>query len=432
MSELTPKGVRDFLPQEKILRDKIIETLKYAFEIYGYNPVETPALERYDLLASKYSGGEEILKETFSLVDRGKRKLGLRYDLTVPFARIIAMNPNLKMPFKRYQIDRVWRDGPLKLGRYREFWQADCDVVGSKNLLAEAELLSLAFFVFKNFNMSIDIQVNNRKLLNEVLKFCGVGEELYDSVLLSLDKLQKIGLEGVKKELIDKNINERVIKKLIDIVNVTGENQQIISYIKEKIGKTEGISELEEIMRLCEIFKVKIRIVPTLARGLSYYTGTIFEIYLKDSPITSSVAAGGRFDKMIGMFVGKEEDYPAVGISFGVDVITDAIKLSKNIIPRKSVVDVYVVPIGNVLEDAIPIAQLLRAEGIRTDIDLNSRGVTKNLNFANSYGIKYVIFIGENEIKNKLIKIRDMERGEEKLMEVKDVIKFLRQNNVKF
>ena len=426
MAELTPKGVRDFLPEEKILRDKIVETLKRAFELYGYNPLETPALERYEILASKYGGGAEILKETFSLTDQGKRKLGLRYDLTVPFARVIAMNPNLKMPFKRYQIDRVWRDGPIKLGRYREFWQADADVVGAKNVIAEAELLSLADFVFKKLGLDVEIRVNNRKLLNDILDFCSIKKESSDTAILSLDKLEKIGEEGVRKELEEKGIDEITIKKLMKTISVKGDNEKILADLEILIGKTEGISELRELIKLSVNFNAKIKIVPTLARGLSYYTGTVFEVYLTKIPISSSVAAGGRFDKMIGLFLGKEEEYPAVGISFGVDVIADAIKLSKKIEPKKSVVDVYVVPIGEVMEKAISLLQALRSEGIKADIDLMNRGVTKNLNFANSYGIKYVIFVGQKEIESKMLKLRDMEKGDERLLKFEEIVKKLK------
>ncbi|MBW3022885.1 histidine--tRNA ligase [Candidatus Woesearchaeota archaeon] len=425
MTELTPKGVRDFLPEEKILRNKIVDTLKYAFELYGYNPLETPALERYEILASKYGGGEEILKETFSLTDQGKRKLGLRYDLTVPFARLIAMNPNLKMPFKRYQIDRVWRDGPIKLGRYREFWQADCDVVGTKSMLAEAELLSMADLIFKKFGLYVEIQVNNRKLLNEIMNFCGVKDKDFDSIILSLDKLEKIGEAGVKKELLEKNIEEVMAEKIIKTISLKGDNEKILYYFENLLGRTEGVSELRELVKFCDTLKANVKIVPTLARGLSYYTGTVFEIFLTQIPITSSIAAGGRFDKMIGLFLGKEEECPAVGISFGIDVISEALKLAKKTPGKKSVVDAYVVPIGDVLEKAISVVQELRKSGINADIDLMNRGVTKNLSFANSYGIRYVIFLGQNEIDSKKLKLRDMEKGEERLLKFEEIIKVL-------
>lgn len=425
MTEITPKGVRDFLPEDKIVRDRIIESIKSAFELYGFNPLETPALERIDVLLSKYAGGEEIVKEIFKLKDQGGRELGLRYDLTVPLARVIAMNPNLKMPFKRYQIDRVWRDGPIKLGRYREFWQADADIVGAKSVLAEAELLALGKTVFEKLNLDVKIEVNNRKLLNSIIESCGVEKEKTNSVILSLDKIEKIGQNEVAKELESKGIGKKTIEKIMNLISVSGENEKIIEELEKKVGKCEGIGELKELLKAAKSFGVEIKITPTLARGLSYYTGTIYEFYLKKSEIKSSVAAGGRYDKMIGLIAGKNEEIPAVGISFGIDVISDAIKLSGKLKPRKSVVDVYVVPIGDVLERAVSLLQALRKSGIKADIDLIGRGVTKNLNFANSYGIRFVIFLGQNEIEQGKLKLRDMEKGEEKLLTIEQVISML-------
>jgi len=426
MTELTPKGVRDFLPEEKIVRDKIIDILKKSFELYGYNPLETPALERIEILASKYAGGEEILKEIFKLKDQGGRDLGLRYDLTVPFARVIAMNPNLKMPFKRYQIDRVWRDGPIKLGRYREFYQADVDVVGIKSVGIEAEILALTKFVFDKLNFDVVIEVNNRKLLNKLIEFSGVKNDRADDVILSLDKLKKMGEGEVVKELQAKGIDRKTIDKLMKLISISGENGEILNELEKNLGKCEGIDELKELLKLAKEFGVEIEITPTLARGLSYYTGTVYEVYLKKSQIKSSIAAGGRFDKMVGLLLERNEEFPAVGISFGIDVIADAIKLEGKIKSRKSVVDVYVVPIGDVMPKAISLLQALRREGIKADMDLMGKGVTKNLSFANSYGIRYAIFLGENELKEKKVKLRDMEKGEEKLLSVDEVVKILK------
>jgi len=420
MTEMTPKGVRDFLPEEKIIINRIISAIKTSFELYGFNPLETPALERIDVLVSKYAGGEEITKEIFKLKDQGGRELGLRYDLTVPLARVIAMNPNLKMPFKRYQIDRVWRDGPIKLGRYREFWQADVDTVGAKSMIAEAEILSLTKVAFERLKLNVIIEANNRKLLNKIIEFSGANAEKTDEIILSLDKIEKIGQKEVAKELESKKIDKKVIDKIMKIVSVKS-----LDEIEKLTGKCEGIDELRELLKLTKSFGVEIKINPTLARGLSYYTGTVYEVYLKDSEIKSSVAAGGRYDKMIGLLSEKNEEIPAVGISFGIDVIADAIKLT-GAKSRKSIVDVYVVPIGDVMEKAISLVQALRKEGVNADMDLLGRGVTKNLNFANSYGIRFVIFLGQKEIEQKKVKLRDMEKGEEKLVSVEQVVGMFR------
>ena len=418
MTEMTPKGVRDFLPKDKIVRDRLINVLKMAFEVYGYNPVETPALERMEILASKFAGGEEIMKEIFKLKDQGGRELGLRYDLTVPFARLIAMNPELKMPFKRYQIDRVWRDGPIKLGRYREFMQADADIVGTKSLLAEAELLSIAKTVFSKLNLDIVIEVNNRKLLNKIIEVSGVKDS--EAVILSLDKLEKIGKQGVEKELTEKGLNKNEIEKIMNFVAADN-----LEELENKVGKCEGIDELKELMDLTKKFGVEIKINPTLARGLSYYTGMVYEGFLKKSKIKSSIFSGGRFDNMIGKLSGKE-DMPAVGISFGIDVISDAIKLEEKNETRKSVVQTYIVPIGDVLDDAIEVLQKLRMSGVKADIDLMNRGISKNLSYANSYKIPFVVFLGQNEVDVKKVKLRDMEKGEEKLLSVDDVVSLVK------
>src|SRR3989344_947353 len=264
MMEL-PKGTRDFMPEDKILRDDIVKTLKKNFELFGYNPLETPALEMYETLASKYAGGGEILKETYSLKDNADRKLGLRYDLTVPFARVIAMNPQLKMPFKRYQIDKVWRDGPIKLGRYREFWQCDCDVVGSSSMIADAEIIALASKIFKDLGLDVQIKYNNRKLLNSILDVCQIEKEVQDSVILSLDKMEKIGFNGVEKELVEKNVEKEQIKNLKQFFGKADD----LESLEPKLKENQGLKELKELKEYLKSFGVKNAFFEmSLARGL--------------------------------------------------------------------------------------------------------------------------------------------------------------------
>ncbi|HLC56522.1 MAG TPA: histidine--tRNA ligase [Candidatus Nanoarchaeia archaeon] len=407
------KGTRDFLPKEKIVRDSITKQIKEVFELYGYSPLETPALESYEVLSAKYAGGSEILKETFKLKDQGKRDLALRYDLTVPFARVIGMNPNIKMPFKRYQIDKVWRDGPIKLGRYREFWQCDVDVVGCKEMIADAELLKLSKEIFKKLELDIIIKVNNRKLMNGILDYCKVKEK--DDVILIIDKLDKIGNEEVRKEL--KKLKVKEIDKLMDILLLENGMLNELSKIDEA---KEGLKEINELLEYCKAFDVDVKLDLSLARGLSYYTGTVFEVYLVNNKIKSSVAAGGRYDNMIGNFIGNGS-YPAVGISFGLDVINDALALEG----RNSIVKIYVIPIGKSLE-AVKILNYLRENEIKTDIDVNKRGISKNLDYANSYKIPYVLFVGERELKEGKFKLRNMENGFEEMMTKEDVVKRLK------
>ena len=223
-----PKGTRDLKPEEAIVRNEIISALKSVFELYGYNPLETPAFERYDILSSKYAGGAEILKETFKFKDQGKRELGLRYDLTVPLARYVGMNPNIKMPFKRYQIGEVFRDGPVEKARYRQFTQCDIDVIGIKSMTADAEIIALTSRAFKKLGFDSIIKINNRKLLNELLENVGVQEDKLETVILTIDKLDKFGLDVVKKELTITKVNDKTISSIVKIINIECSNKKQI------------------------------------------------------------------------------------------------------------------------------------------------------------------------------------------------------------
>ncbi|MBU0979212.1 MAG: histidine--tRNA ligase [Nanoarchaeota archaeon] len=400
------KGMRDIEPEQKLRRDGIVTALKAVFERFGYLPLETPTLERLETLSSKYAGGDEILKETFRLKDQGKRELGLRYDLTVPLSRYIGMNPQLKMPFKRYAIGKVFRDGPIKLGRYREFWQLDVDIVGSKSMRADAETLTLAEAAFKELGQKVTIKVNSRKLLNGLLEDAGVKDK--ETVILTLDKLEKFGEEAVKQELKEKGLDAKTITKIFSFL--IQDLKQLKKSIKDKEGQ-DGINELEELFMFLKATKSKAEFEVSLARGLAYYTGTVFEVFLKDSPIKSSIAAGGRYDRMIGQLLGGKQDFPAVGISFGLDVLADA--LPKADIKTKTTL--YIIPIGTDTE-SMKLAAYFRNAGVNTDIDVIGRGVSKNLNFANTMGIPHVLFVGEDELAQSRFKLRDMKTGKEELL----------------
>ncbi|MAH32871.1 histidine--tRNA ligase [archaeon] len=420
-----PKGTRDFNQEEMIARNKIVDALRETFERYSYSPLETPAFERYDVLSSKYAGGSEILKETFKFTDQGKRGLGLRYDLTVPLARFIGLNPNIKLPFKRYQIGEVFRDGPVEKARYRQFSQCDVDIVGNKSMSADAEIIMLAARAFKKLGLDVVIKFNNRKLLNGLLLKSGVDKEKLETVILTIDKLDKFGLDSVKKELKDKKINEKTINQIIKLINIKGNNKEKLDKIKKLIKDSEGISEINELISLLKILKINVEFDVSLARGLTYYTGTVIEVYLKKSDIKNSVCAGGRYDDMIGSFLGKNE-FPAVGISFGLDRIYDAF-IEKNSDGKKTVADVFIVPI-NTFKDSLKIAEELRNENVNVDIDLAGRGPSKNLKYANTLGIPYVLFIGEEELKKGKVKLKDMASGKEQMMNAEQLVLFLQKN----
>lgn len=428
------KGVRDFSPEDKILREELINKLTGIFQRYGYSPLETPSIERLDTLTAKFAAGIEsdASKEIFKLTDQGNRDLGLRFDLTVPFSRFIAMNPNLKMPFKRYEIGRVFRDGPIKLGRYREFWQCDVDIAGCSSVRAEAELILLALDVFKELNLDAYIEVNNRKVLFGILDYCEIPRELRDSVIISIDKIKKQGFESVKKELLEKGLTNKSIKKIEEVFQVKGTNQEIINTVRNILTSElglEGINELDELFSYMGFVpQGKIAINLSLARGLTYYTGIVFEGFLKNSKITSSICGGGRYDNLIGLYAENARDYPAVGISFGLEPITDALKIL-NLEQKKTVTQLYIIPIKT-FKESLVISTKIRELGLNVDIDLMERGVSKNLDYANSLKIPFVALIGENELKENKIKLKNMHTGKEELIDLEDVA-FVIKNSLK-
>ncbi len=418
-----PKGTRDFSPEEKILMDKIVGTLKEVFGLYGYAPLDTPILEKFDVLASKYAGGTEILKETFKLKDQGSRELGLRYDLTVPLARYVGMNPNIRMPFKRYQVGEVFRDGPVASARYRQFLQCDVDVVGSASMASDAELIALIYAAFCKLNLEVVVKFNSRKLLNDILDYCGTDKSNQEAVILSIDKLEKFGINVVKNELKQQKIDESKINKIIDIISIKGDNQRKINQLKNILKKSEGLNEIGQLLAYLKNLNFEAEFDVSLARGLAYYTGTVIEAFLKNSNVKSSVCAGGRYDNMIGAFLEKG-NYPAVGVSFGVDRIYDALA-EKQAAKQKTNTQVYIIPIKT-FNESTKIAQQLRDAGINTDIDLMERGPSKNLEYANSLGIPFVVFVGKKELEEGKIKLRDMKSGKEELLKVEEVIKKLK------
>ena len=411
------KGARDFLQAEKLIRNKIVSTIREGFELYGFYEIETPILEKYELLSVKYAGGAEILKETFKLKDQGNRELALRYDLTVPLARVIGMNPQLKMPFKRYQIGKVFRDGPMGPGRVREFFQCDADIVGTNSVLAEVELLNLANYVYTQLGFKFKIKVNDRKILNELIRNSGVSEENAESVILTIDKLYKIGIDGVKKELTGKNINQNSILKIIQIISIKGNNEEKI----QKLSKLISEESLKDIKKLLSYCKKNIEIDISLARGFAYYTGIIFEIVLKNNELICSAGSGGRYDNLVGSLLDNKRDYPAVGISFGLDRIYDAI-LKKEV--KENLTKAFIIPIKEE-KKAINLAEELRKNKIKTELEIKQRSMSASMDYASKSGIPFVIFMGKEEAEKKKIKIRDMKTGKEKLASVKDVIKIL-------
>ncbi|MFH1399831.1 MAG: histidine--tRNA ligase [Candidatus Woesearchaeota archaeon] len=422
------KGVRDFPPEDKIIRDEIVQTIKQCFELYGFNPIETPIIERYETLAAKFAAGEEsdALKEIFKLTDQGGRELGLRFDLTVPFCRFVGMNPKIKMPFKKYLMGQVFRDGPIKTGRYREFMQMDPDIVGIDSMLADAEIIALSGMIFNKLGFEVTIEFSSRKILDGIIEQLNIPEEERFGVIISIDKLKKFGKEEVSKELEGKGLSKTQISQILASFTKGKTNQdtwkKLKSLLTNQTGK-QGLLEIEQIMEFLDDFGVKCAVFdPSLARGLAYYTGPVYEVYLKNSTITSSVAGGGRYDKIIGNYLQSKRSYPATGISYGVDVIIEAVKEQRKL-TKKSIVEVYVVPIKTTKE-SIKIVQMLRNAGVKTDFDLAERGISKNLEYADAYGIKYVIIVGQKELEQGAVKIKNMETGVEQAVKITQLAGF--------
>jgi histidyl-tRNA synthetase len=413
------KGMRDFLPREAILREEVFEKVKKVFERFGFSPAVTPSLEYYEIFANKYAIGEENLKNIYDFEDKSGRKLALRFDQTVPLARLVACNPQLPKPFKRYEISRVWRYEEIKRGRYREFWQCDIDIVGSKSMIADAEVIACGLEVVKELGFDdVSVRINNRKLLTAMVKFVGV-EEKESQVLRIIDKLDKIGESGVQKELKSVGLNSDQIKSVFKIIGLKSQVIDKIDFLEKYPEGVEGINELKKLMEYLDVFvdKKYYFIDLSLARGLDYYTSTIFEISAKDKSI-GSIAGGGRYDKMIGKFSGKE-DIPAVGIAIGIERILD---LMKDKAKNSTVTQIFVACVNEInRKDVIKVAKFLREKGINVEIDLMERNLSKQMEYANKIGVPFVLIVGEEEVKSGKYKLKDMTKGIEKLVKLDEV-----------
>ncbi|WP_285890980.1 histidine--tRNA ligase [Mesobacillus maritimus] len=410
------KGTQDYLPKAEVVRRDIRRTLEDVFIQYGCKPLETPILNYTELLASKYGGGAEILEEMYTLKDRGERDLALRYDLTIPFAKVVAMNPTLKMPFKRYEIGKVFRDGPIKTGRFREFTQCDVDIVGVDSQIAEAELMVMALDAFRKLDLKVTIQYNNRKLLTGMLNVFGTDSEKINKVVLILDKLEKVGLEAVLSELNEQGLSPSTILLIKQFL--TDDRNSSLSYFEsfsEQNGEVkQGLNELKELKTYLEFLGVNNQCLfnPFLARGLEIYTGTIYEIFLADQRIKSSIGSGGRYDNAIGGLIGTNENFSTVGISFGLDVIYTVMSTSAEGFKENLNVDYYIVPLGTQKESLL-VASCLRNKGYKVELEMSNKKLGKALDKANKEKIRKVIIIGENEVNKNQFKVKDMFSGDE-------------------
>lgn len=422
------KGTYDYLPEKQIVREHIKSILQKVFVKYGFSPVETPILCKYDLLASKYSEGADILNEMYKLSDQGKRELGLRYDLTITFAKLISSNPGMAMPFKRYEIGKVFRDGPVKVGRNREFTQCDIDAVGIKSILAEAEYMMMTNEAYRELGLEVEIEFNNRKLLTGIITFVlgEISEEMLRKTIMLIDKFAKLTDEELVNEFATFGVSASKVEDLKEILSSDYISlKNILSKSDSDIVK-EGLKEIDELYSYLEGTDTLpiLRFAPYLARGIDIYTGTVWEIFLKERKVgkqefNMSIGGGGRYDKIITTFMDNGNEYPAVGMSFGLDVIYEILIL-KNPEQKISIVDLFVIPMETQSE-AFRFCSKMRNLGVRTEMEKKQQKLKKSLGYANKCNIPFVIIIGENEILTHKINLKNMRTGVNNQFDISDL-----------
>ena len=414
------KGTTDYSPKEQYIRNYISDTLKKVFEKYGFKPLQTPLLCYYDLLALKYDEENDILKEVYKVSDQGNRNLALRYDLTVPFAKYIAINQNTKLPFKRYEIGEVFRNGPVKLGRDREFIQCDVETVGIEGQLVEAEFVALYVEAYKELGIDVIIKYNNRKFLSGIIIEAGIPDELVTDTITVIDKFEKLTKEELEKEFLKIGVNKDQIEKLYKFLQMDAE--ELVNIKSENEILNEGIKELETLKKYVgELNLVEyVQFSPSLARGQEYYTGTVFEVYDAKGDIKSSIGGGGRYDKMITDFINDGKQYPAVGISFGLNVIYEILK-EREEFTQKALTDIFIIPMGTEIE-CLKIAETLRKANYKVEVEMKQRKMKKSLEYAKDENIPYVFILGEDELKQNQVSVKDMKNKTQTTISLENLV----------
>ena len=450
-----PKGTRDFSPVEMAKRNYIFDTIREVYALYGFQQIETPAMETLQTLMGKYGEeGDKLLFKVLNsgdylnkvsdeeLCERNTLKLaarlcekGLRYDLTVPFARYVVMHRDeLQLPFKRYQIQPVWRADRPQKGRYREFYQCDADVVGSDSLMNEVELMQIVDTVFTRFGVRVLIKINNRKILTGIAEVIGEADKIVD-ITVAIDKLDKIGIDNVNQELREDGISEEAIEKLQPIINLTGTNAEKLQVIADVLASSEtglkGVEETKFILDTLEKVGLnnEIELDLTLARGLNYYTGAIFEVKALDTPM-GSITGGGRYDNLTGIF--GMPGISGVGISFGADRIFDVLN-TLDIYPKEAVCSTQLLFVNfgeKETEYCLPVVAKARQNGIRTEIYPDSAKMKKQMSYANAKGISFVAIAGENEIAEGKFTLKNMITGEQNLVTPDELVETLKSSKL--
>ena len=412
------KGMRDFLPDRMIVRQHIVATLRHVFERHGFEPIETPALEYYETLAGKYGEDEKLI---YHFEDHGGREIGLRYDLTVPLARFVAVHRNeLVYPFKRYHIGPVWRADRPQKGRYREFWQCDADIVGSRSMLADADVVSIVIESLAAINMpNFVVHINHRKLLESFALYCGVAPERAGGVYRAIDKLSKIGQGGVVEELGRAGVEADTATKIVDLVSTSGAPDVVLSAVSERLNDIdlarEAIDDLERLFQYLAALGAPTEHYTfdlALARGLEYYTGPVFETTV-DEPKIGSLGGAGRYDGLVGMFSG--QDIPATGMSLGLERIIDVVDELGLLELPTTVSDVFVTIFDDRRAvDSLAFASRLRKSGLRAETHLEQpRDLGRQFRYASRRGIPFAAVLGPDEVERGVVSIRDMATSEQ-------------------
>ena len=429
----TLSGFMELLPQDQIKFNEIMNVIKEAYELYGFLPQETPIIESSEVLLAKAGGETE--KQIYSFT-KGDTDLSLRFDLTVPLAKYVAKNYNeLTFPYRRYQIGKVFRGERAQKGRYREFYQCDIDIIGDGKLsiINDAEIPSIIYTIFKKLNFGkFVIKINNRKILNGLFDELEIADKMKD-ILIVIDKLEKIGMDAVKAELKDLGLTKEKIEKIEGFLNISGNNDEKLQKLKDLNFESEifksGLEELEEVVKYVRLFNIEeeyFKIDLTIARGLDYYTGTVYETNLVGYESIGSVCSGGRYENLAGYYTKK--DLPGVGISIGLTRLFYNLKelglLGEN--SQKSISKVDIVTMGVGLEEAIDISNVLRDNGINTEIYKEDAKTKNKFSYANGLEIPYMIIIGEDEVSQRKYTIKNMTTGEQELKSKEEIIELLK------
>ncbi len=428
-----PRGMRDILPEQMIRRQYVIDVIRDVFEEFGFEPLQTPALELSEVLTGKYGPDAEKLIYQAGHTG-GKEDISLRYDLSVPLCRVIAMYPQLPKPFKRYQIDPVWRAERPQKGRYRQFFQCDADTVGSESMLADAENVNLVYQVLSRLGFKqFEININDRKLITGIGQYAGVPTAQLGGLYRSIDKLDKIGVDGVIAELRENEIPEDVIEKLIELLQIGGDAADVLTDMNQRLGSSEiareGIADLEKLINHLTILGVPeqyYRVNVAMVRGLEYYTGPIYETVVEE-PKIGSITGGGRYDELIGSF--SKQSYPATGTSFGIERIIDVME-EFDMFPvsvGKTVTQVLMTVFDDqLMDESLKLATVLRQGGIRTEMYFRPTKISAQLKYAGNKGIPYAVILGSDELAGGNAAVRDLTTREQENVPLDKVVETIK------